>query len=86
MCASNINNIKNAFHRPVGRFAPSPSGRMHLGNVMTALLSWLSVRSRNGRWVLRIEDLDPQRSKREYALQIEDDLHWLGLDWDEGGS
>lgn len=86
MCASNINNIKNTVHRPVGRFAPSPSGRMHLGNIMTALLSWLSVRSRNGRWVLRIEDLDPQRSKHEYALQIEDDLHWLGLDWDEGGT
>lgn len=86
MNTSNINHIKNAVQRPVGRFAPSPSGRMHLGNVMTALLSWLSVRSRDGRWVLRIEDLDPQRSKREYALQIEDDLHWLGLDWDEGGT
>lgn len=69
----------------VGRYAPSPTGRMHLGNVFTALVSWLSVRSRGGRWVLRIEDLDPQRSKREYAQLIEDDLHWLGLDWDEGG-
>ena len=69
----------------VGRFAPSPSGRMHLGNIYTALLSWLSVRSRGGRWILRIEDLDPQRSKIEYARMIEDDLHWLGLDWDEGG-
>ena len=68
-----------------GRFAPSPSGRMHLGNVFTALLSWLSVRSRGGRWILRIEDLDPQRSKVEYSRMIEDDLHWLGLDWDEGG-
>lgn len=70
---------------PVGRFAPSPSGRMHLGNVFTAVLSWLSVRSRAGRWVLRIEDLDPQRSKPEYARLIEDDLRWLGLEWDEGG-
>lgn len=70
---------------PVGRFAPSPSGRMHLGNLMTALMSWLSVKRRGGRWLLRIEDLDPQRSRREYALQIEDDLHWLGLEWDEGG-
>ncbi len=70
---------------PVGRFAPSPSGRMHLGNVYTAVLSWLSVKSRGGRWILRIEDLDPQRSKMEYAWQIEDDLHWLGLEWDEGG-
>ncbi len=68
-----------------GRFAPSPTGRMHIGNVFTALMSWLSVRSRGGKWVLRIEDLDRQRSKYEYARQIEDDLSWLGLDWDEGG-
>ena len=68
-----------------GRFAPSPTGRMHLGNIYTALLSWLSVRRRGGSWILRIEDLDPQRSKYEYARQIEDDLDWLGLDWDEGG-
>lgn len=59
---------------------------MHLGNVFTALLSWLSARSSGGRWVLRIEDLDPQRSKPEFVSLIEDDLHWLGLDWDEGGS
>lgn len=58
---------------------------MHLGNIYTALLSWLSVKSRGGKWILRIEDLDPQRSKMEYARQIEDDLHWLGLEWDEGG-
>lgn len=70
---------------PRGRFAPSPSGRMHLGNVWAALLSWLSVKSRGGQWILRIEDLDPARSKQEYARLIEDDLHWLGLDWDEGG-
>lgn len=68
-----------------GRFAPSPSGRMHLGNVFTALMSWLSVKSRGGKWLLRIEDLDPQRSRHEFARLIEDDLHWLGLDWDEGG-
>lgn len=71
---------------PVGRYAPSPTGRMHLGNLYSALLSWLSVRSRGGRWVLRIEDLDPQRSKAEYARLIEDDLEWLGLDYDEGGT
>lgn len=58
---------------------------MHMGNLMSALVSWLSVRSRGGRWILRIEDLDPQRSRLEYARQIEDDLQWLGLDWDEGG-
>ena len=60
-----------------GRFAPSPTGRMHLGNLFTALLSWLSVRKAGGRWILRIEDLDPQRSRMEYARQIEDDLDWL---------
>lgn len=70
---------------PVGRFAPSPTGRMHLGNLLAAYVSWRSVRSRGGRWILRIEDLDPQRSRLEYARQIEDDLSWLGLDWDEGG-
>lgn len=59
---------------------------MHLGNLFSALLSWLSVRSRGGRWVLRIEDLDPQRSRTEYARLIEDDLAWLGLDFDEGGT
>lgn len=71
--------------KPKGRFAPSPSGRMHLGNMMTALLSWLDAKSRGGIWLLRIEDLDPQRSKTEFARLIEDDLSWLGLDWDEGG-
>ncbi len=75
----------NRLNEVVGRFAPSPTGRMHLGNMFSALVSWLSVRSRGGRWILRIEDLDPQRSKLEYARQIEDDLLWLGLDWDEGG-
>lgn len=72
--------------KPVGRFAPSPTGRMHLGNIFTAYWSWKSVRQRQGRWILRVEDLDPQRSKTEYALLIEDDLNWLGLDWDEGGT
>ena len=82
----NVENENNTRPVPVGRFAPSPTGRMHLGNITAALLSWLSVRSRGGRWILRIEDLDPQRSRREYALQIEDDLRWLGIDWDEGGT
>jgi len=68
-----------------GRFAPSPTGRMHLGNVYSALLSWLSAKSQGGSWVLRIENLDPQRSRREYAVQCEEDLRWLGLTWDEGG-
>ena len=69
-----------------GRFAPSPSGRMHLGNIYSALISWLSAKSVGGEWLLRIEDLDRQRCKRECAEQIEDDLLWLGLEWDEGGS
>ena len=68
-----------------GRFAPTPSGRMHLGNLLAALLAWLDVRSQGGVMVLRIEDLDPQRTGLEQALQIVDDLRWLGLDWDEGG-
>lgn len=66
-----------------GRFAPSPTGRMHLGNVYSALLAWLSARSQGGGFVLRIEDIDQQRSRVEYARQIEDDLKWLGIDWDE---
>ena len=70
----------------VGRFAPSPSGRMHLGNAFSALIAWLAVRSVGGEMVLRQEDLDPQRCKREYADQIEADYRWLGLDWDRGGS
>lgn len=65
-----------------GRFAPSPTGRMHLGNVYSALLSWLSARSGGSEWLLRMEDIDTQRSRREYAEQIEDDLRWLGLTWD----
>ncbi len=69
-----------------GRFAPSPSGRMHLGNVFCALIAWLCARAGNGKIVLRIEDLDPQRSKAQYISFLEDDLQWLGLDWDEGGS
>ena len=67
-----------------GRFAPSPSGRMHLGNLFSALLAWLSVRSAGGVLVLRMEDLDPDRCRPEYAAQLAEDLLWLGLDWDEG--
>ncbi len=69
-----------------GRFAPSPSGRMHLGNVLCALLSWLSARAKGGKYLLRIEDLDAERCPRSYANLIEDDLRWLGLDWDAGGA
>ncbi|WP_127531748.1 tRNA glutamyl-Q(34) synthetase GluQRS [Paenibacillus kobensis] len=67
-----------------GRFAPTPSGYMHIGNARTALLSWLQIRSADGQFVLRIEDIDKPRSKPHYAKQAVDDLRWLGLDWDEG--
>lgn len=67
----------------IGRFAPTPSGRMHLGNAFTALLAWLSARSQGGRIVLRIEDLDPARCRPAYARQLREDLTWLGLDWDQ---
>ena len=67
---------------PVGRFAPTPSGRMHLGNVFAALIAWLSVRSRNGSLILRMEDLDTQRTSEEFAQTLRSDLNWLGLTWD----
>ena len=68
----------------VGRFAPTPSGRMHAGNVFAALMAWLCVRSAGGRMVLRIEDLDPRGHRPEATRLLMDDLCWLGLDWDEG--
>ena len=71
---------------PTGRFAPSPSGRLHLGNLACSLLAWLSAKSQGGRIVLRIEDLDAERCPRIYADLLEQDLDWLGLAWDEGGS
>ena len=73
-----MNNKKQV----VGRFAPTPSGRMHLGNVFAALIAWCSVRSQNGEMVLRMEDLDTQRTSEEFAAVLRDDLHWLGLDYD----
>ena len=68
--------------KPVGRFAPTPSGRMHLGNVFAALIAWLSVRSRDGEMVLRMEDLDTLRTSAEFAEVLRSDLAWLGLDYD----
>ncbi|MBE6975041.1 MAG: tRNA glutamyl-Q(34) synthetase GluQRS [Ruminococcaceae bacterium] len=67
---------------PVGRFAPTPSGRMHLGNVFAGLMAWLSVRSAGGEMVLRMEDLDTARTSGEFARLLREDLTWLGLDWD----
>ena len=66
----------------VGRFAPTPSGRMHLGNVFAALIAWLSVRSRDGEMVLRMEDLDTQRTSADFVAVLRSDLRWLGLHWD----
>ena len=66
----------------LGRFAPTPSGRMHLGNVFTALMAWLSVRAGGGKMLLRIEDLDTMRCPRENEDRLREDLVWLGLDWD----
>jgi glutamyl-tRNA synthetase len=68
----------------VGRLAPSPTGAQHVGNARTYLLAWLSVRSRGGRVILRMEDIDSPRVKRGAAEQAIEDLRWLGLDWDEG--
>ena len=71
--------------RPVrGRLAPSPTGFLHLGNAWAFLLAWLACRSKGGSLVLRMEDIDPDRSRPEYADAIIRDLRWLGLDWDEG--
>ena len=68
---------------PTGRFAPTPSGRLHLGNILCAMLSYLSVRSQGGRFLLRIEDVDVPRCPRSLAQKCIDDLQWLGFTWDE---
>ncbi len=67
-----------------GRFAPSPTGELHLGNARTALLAWLWARSESGHFALRVEDLDRPRVRRGLARQQLEELLWLGLDWDEG--
>ena len=69
----------------VGRYAPSPSGRMHLGNLCCCLLAWLSAKSKGGKVVLRIEDLETARCPRKFAELLHQDLAWLGLSADEGG-
>src|SRR5437762_8086775 len=66
------------------RFAPSPTGQLHVGNARTALFNWLLARGQGGAFILRIEDTDVARSTRESEASIVDDLRWLGLDWDEG--
>lgn len=68
----------------VGRLAPSPTGAQHVGNARTYLLAWLSIRSRGGRVIVRMEDIDSPRVKRGAAAEALVDLAWLGLDWEEG--
>lgn len=66
------------------RIAPSPSGHLHVGTARTAVYNWLFARHHGGTFILRIEDTDPERSRREYSDSIQESLRWLGLDWDEG--
>ncbi len=66
------------------RFAPSPTGLLHVGNARTALYNWLFARRTGGDFILRIEDTDTERSDPRYEKQLMEDLRWLGLDWDEG--
>ena len=68
----------------VGRFAPSPTGRMHAGNIFAALVAWLVAKSQGGRMVLRVEDLDRERSKPRFVSDVQRDFESLGLTWDEG--
>ena len=66
------------------RFAPSPTGLLHVGNVRTALFNWLFARQCDGVLILRIEDTDVERSEKRFEDQLQRDLRWLGLNWDEG--
>lgn len=73
-----------AAHKPVkGRFAPSPSGRMHLGNIFSAVLAYASARSQGGSFIVRLEDVDPRCQNPRNSELILEDLAWLGIDWDE---
>ena len=65
------------------RFAPSPTGKLHVGNARIALINWLFSKSQGGSFMLRLDDTDTERSKEEYAQAIKRDLLWLGLEWDE---
>ena len=68
---------------PVVRFAPSPTGKLHVGNVRTALINWLFAKGQGGKFILRVDDTDTERSTQEYEDQIKADLTWLGLVWDD---
>ena len=65
------------------RFAPSPTGRLHVGNIRTALINWLAARQAGGQMLLRLDDTDSERSREEFTVSIKQDLHWLGLEWDD---
>src|SRR5512142_249669 len=80
---ANIENVNKAEKIRV-RFAPSPTGQVHVGNARTALFNWLFARQKGGTYVLRIEDTDVERSEARYETQLLDDMKWLGIDWDEG--
>ncbi|MEL6210039.1 MAG: glutamate--tRNA ligase family protein, partial [Pseudomonadota bacterium] len=69
--------------KPIVRFAPSPTGRLHVGNVRTALINWLFAKGQDGQFILRIDDTDTERSTAAYEQGIRDDLSWLGLAWDD---
>lgn len=69
--------------KPVVRFAPSPTGNLHVGNVRTALINWLFAKGQGGTFILRVDDTDTERSTAEYEQGIRDDLTWLGLTWDK---
>ncbi len=69
--------------KPRVRFAPSPTGRIHIGNIRTAALNWLFARKYGGTFLLRLDDTDIARSTDEFADAIRDDLQWLGLTWDD---
>ena len=70
-------------NNPITRFAPSPSGLLHVGNVRTALLNYLVSKKDNGHFILRIDDTDTERSKDKFINNIKQDLNWLGLNYDE---
>ena len=72
--------------KPRVRFAPSPTGWLHVGNARTALFNWMFARHNGGSFILRIEDTDETRSHTAYQVSLAEDLKWLGLDWDEGRS
>ena len=70
-------------NKPIVRFAPSPTGYLHIGGARTALFNWLYAKKNNGTFLLRIEDTDTERSEQKYVDQISDALQWLGLSWDD---